>query len=279
MTEKEYTMVKKLKRRLAAKIGKSYFVRFHMFMILSATILSGVVYSKILVLSGVTRMPLRYGLAIVLSYLMFFLFIKLWLFYIGVGRSTRLQIDNKGGSSWTTDVLPLPDGSISDAGDAGIFSGFRGGASGGSGAVRSFAAPMQGVADAGTGPGSIADAAGSTGDAAGSILDAVDDSVLTVIAIILLITLVLSIFIVGGYLIWCAPTILSDTAFHALLVAGFARKVRQAEETNWETTIFKATWWAFLLVLVFSIAFGIVAQMVCPNAVTIRDVITFLLAA
>jgi hypothetical protein len=55
-----------LKRRIADRIKKSYFVRFHMFMILSATVLSGVICSKILILLGVTRMPVRYGITIIL---------------------------------------------------------------------------------------------------------------------------------------------------------------------------------------------------------------------
>ena len=273
MAEIEISKIKKFKRRLTERIGKSYFVRFHMFMILSATILSGVVCSKMLVLAGLRSMPLRYGIAIVLSYLLFFLFIKLWLLYIGVGRNLRLQADKKGDSLWTADVLPLPDGLSSGAGNTGTFAGFQGGASGGGGAGGSFAesiAPVEGITDAGTGPGAIA-------DGAGSILDVGDDSVLTLIAIVLLAVIVLSIFIAGGYLIWSAPVLLSDAAFHALLVAGFARKVRQTDDTHWQTAILKATWWMFLLVLIFSLAFGIVAQMVFPDAVTIKDFIFFLL--
>jgi len=272
MTETELTRIKKIKRRLTERIGKSYFVRFHMFMILSATVLSGVVCSKMLVFAGLRSMPLRYGIAIVLSYLLFFLFIKLWLLYIGVGRDIRLQVDKKGDSSWTTDVLPLPDGLPSGAGDASSFAGFQGGASGGGGAGGSFEesiAPVEGVTVAGNGSGAFADA--------GSILDVGDDSALTLIAIVLLVVIVLSFFIAGGYLIWSAPVLLSDAAFHALLVAGFARKVRQADDTSWQTAIFKATWWMFLLVLVLSLAFGIVAQMVFPDAVTIKDFIVFLL--
>jgi hypothetical protein len=273
MTETEFTRIKKFKRRLTERIGKSYFVRFHMFMILSATILSGVVCTKMLVLAGLRSMPLRYGIAIVLSYLLFFLFIKLWLLYIGVETNTQLQIDKKGDSFWTADVLPLPDRLSSGAVDTGTFAGFKGGASGGGGAGGSFAEsipPVEEVTDAGSGPGAVA-------DAAGSIFDVGDDSVLTLIAIVLLVVIVLSIFIAGGYLIWSAPVILSDAAFHALLVAGFARKVRQTDDTHWQTAIFKATWWMFLLVIVFSLAFGIVAQMVFPGAVTMKDFIVYLL--
>jgi hypothetical protein len=194
--------------------------------------------------------------------------------YIGVGRSIRLQADKKRNNSWTADVLPLPDGLPSGAGNAGTFAGFQGGASGGGGAGGSFAesiAPVDGVTGEGIGSGAFADA--------GSILDVGDDSVLTLIAIVLLVVIVLSIFIAGGYLIWSAPVLLSDAAFHVLLVAGFARKVRQTDDTFWQTAILKATWWMFLLVLVLSLAFGIVAQMVFPDAVTIKDFIVFLLEA
>ncbi len=275
MAEIELTRIKRIKRRLTEKIGKSYFVRFHMFMILSATILSGVLCSKMLVLFGVKSMPLRYGIAIVLSYLLFFLFIKLWLLYIGVGKSIRLPSDEKGSSTSFVNVIPIPDGSISEAGDASAFDGFKGGGSGGGGAEGSFAesiTPVSGATDTGSGSGAVV-------DAAGSIFDVGDDSALTLIAIVLLVILVLSIFIAGGFLIWSAPTILSDAAFQALLVAGFAHKIRQAEKTQWEITILKATWWAFLIVLVFSIAFGIVAQIVFPDAVTIKDFVVLLLKA
>ena len=64
-----------LKRRLAERIRRSYFVRFHMIIILSATVISGVICSKVLSLLGISRMPVRYGIAIILSYLLFFLFV------------------------------------------------------------------------------------------------------------------------------------------------------------------------------------------------------------
>jgi hypothetical protein len=100
-----------LKCRIAERIKKSYFVRFHMFMILSATVLSGVICSKILILLDITQMPVRYGIIIVLSYLLFFLFVKLWLLYIGVGRHAGLKTDKSESRSWWIDILPAPSGS------------------------------------------------------------------------------------------------------------------------------------------------------------------------
>jgi hypothetical protein len=101
-----------------------------------------------------------------------------------------------------------------------------------------------------------------------------DEGFLKLLAILLLVALVFSVVIVGGYLIWCAPIILSDAAFHVLLVTSLSRKVRRVKESGWEISIFKATWWGFLLILLFSVAFGIVAQLYNPAAVSVRDLFT-----
>jgi hypothetical protein len=56
-----------------------------------------------------------------------------------------------------------------------------------------------------------------------------------------------------------------------LLVAGLHRKVQRVRQNNWKMSILKATWWGFLLILLAAIAFGIVAQLYNPSAVTIRE--------
>jgi hypothetical protein len=264
-----------LKRRLAARIRRSYFVRFHMVLILSATVISGVICSKLLSLLGVSRMPVRYGIAIIVSYLLFFFFVKLWLLYIDIGRRVRIKKGKGGGSCWG-DLMPSFRNSSSSSG-APRFSGFGGGASGGGGAGEAFAESNPGVAVP-VGVGSNPVAAGGSHGGGGSLLDGLsgfgDEGFLKFLAIVLLIALVFSVIIVGGYLIWSAPIILSDAAFHVLLVAGLSRKVRRVKEGNWEMSIFKATWWGFLLILLAAIAFGIVAQLYNPAAVTIRDLFT-----
>lgn len=265
-----------LKRRLADRIRRSYFVRFHMFIILSATVISGVICSKLLSMLGVSRMPLRYGIAIIFSYLLFFLFIKLWLLYIGVGRLARVKKGKgEGGSGWG-DLISSFRGSGSSSG-APRFAGFGGGASGGGGSGEAFvdsnpsvAVPIGVNADPGV--------AGGAHGGGGSLLDGLssvgDEGFLKVLAVILLAALVFSVVIVGGYLIWCAPIILSDAAFHVLLVTSLSRKVRRVKEGNWEMSILGATWWGFLLVLLAAVAFGIVAQIYNPAAVTVRDLFT-----
>jgi len=265
-----------LKRRLAERIRRSYFVRFHMIIILSATVISGVICSKLLSLLGVSRMPIRYGIAIILSYLLFFLFVKLWLLYIGIGRRARMK-KGKGGASWWGDLMPSFRSSASSSGTPRLFAGFRGGASGGGGSVGAFADSNPSVAVP-VGVGADPGAAGGGKGVGGSLLDGLsgvgDEGFLKLLAILLLVALVFSVVIVGGYLIWCAPIILSDAAFHVLLVTGLSRKVRRIKEGNWEMSILGATWWGFLLILLLAIAFGIVAQLYNPAAVTVRDLFT-----
>lgn len=264
-----------LKRRLADRIRRSYFVRFHMVLILSATVISGVICSKLLSLLGVSRMPVRYGIAIILSYLLFFLFVKLWLLYIGIGRHARVK-KGKGGGSWWGDLMPSFRSSASSSG-APRFAGFRGGTSGGGGSGGTFTESNPSVAVP-VGVGADPGVAGGPKGGGGSLLDGLsgvgDEGFLKLLAILLLIALVFSVVIVGGYLIWCAPIILSDAAFHVLLVTGLSRKVRRVKEGNWEMSILGATWWGFLLILLLAIAFGICAQLYNPAAVTVKDLFT-----
>jgi hypothetical protein len=265
-----------LKRRLAERIRKSYFVRFHMVLILSATVVSGVVCSKLLSLLSVTRMPLRYGIAIIFSYLLFFLFVKLWLLYIGIGRHARSNKDKGGGGSGWGDLIPSFRGSGSGSG-APRFTGFGGGASGGGGSGGAFANGTPEVAmpvGVGSNPGVATGGGGGVGNVLEGVADIADEGVLKLLAIVLLVALVFSVVVVGVYLIWCAPAILSDAAFHVLLVAGLSHRVRRVKESGWEISIFKATWWGVLLILLTAIAFGIVAQLYNPAAVTVRDLFT-----
>jgi hypothetical protein len=265
-----------LKRRLTERIRRSYFVRFHMMLILSATVISGVICSKLLSLLGISRMPVRYGIAIILSYLLFFLFIKLWLLYIGIGRRARMKKGKgRGGSGWG-DLTPSFRGSGSSSG-APRFAGFGRGASGGGGSGGAFADSNPSVAvpvGGGADPGVAGGAHGGGGSFLDGVADIGDEGILKLLAILLLVALVLSVVVVGVYLVWCAPTILSDAAFHVLLVTSLSRRVRRAKEGNWKMSIFKATWWGFLLVLALAIAFGIVAQLYNPAAVTVRDLFT-----
>lgn len=263
-----------LKRRVAQIIDRSYFVRLHMFMILMAITLTGLVCSKLLLLFGVNSMAIRFGIAIIVSYFAFFLFIKLWLLYVCAGNIFRFGNKKNTNSSSLIDLDPVSVSLGTNSGNTAQFSGFQGGSSGGGGAGGGF--DCQGDPALGTAIVSGSDSAVTegVGNAAGEAAGAVsgDGEGLGLIAIILLVALVLSVVIAGGYLIWCAPSIMSDAAFQVILATGLAGKVRQATESGWEISIIKSTWWIFLLVLLFSVGIGFTAQKFIPTAITVRDI-------
>jgi hypothetical protein len=62
--------------------AQRFVVRFHMTLILAALGASGVLVSKVLLELGVRSMLERYLIAVLVSYALFFLFIRLWLIYV-----------------------------------------------------------------------------------------------------------------------------------------------------------------------------------------------------
>jgi hypothetical protein len=68
------------KEKFIRRFRKRFLLRFHMSLILMATCLSGALYSKLFLHLSVRDPLLRYPLDAGLSYLLFFLFIKLWLY-------------------------------------------------------------------------------------------------------------------------------------------------------------------------------------------------------
>lgn len=65
----------KFKQRLLSR----FFVRFHMTLMLGAMMISGVSASKLLLELDVTRMSIRYSIAVCIAYGIFFISIKVWL--------------------------------------------------------------------------------------------------------------------------------------------------------------------------------------------------------
>lgn len=77
------------RHRFTTYIKERFFLRFHMSLILTATALSGLLVTKILLLLNVKEMLVRYPLAVVFSYLVFFALVKIWLLYISLSPSSR----------------------------------------------------------------------------------------------------------------------------------------------------------------------------------------------
>ena len=115
------------KYRFLRKFKERFFLRFHMSLILIGTGLTGLLGTRLLLACGVENVLIRYPLSVVISYLSFFLFVKIWLWYVSPKHSATDSFD-------VVDIITTPE----SAGPA--EPGFigDGGGSGGGGASGSF---------------------------------------------------------------------------------------------------------------------------------------------
>ncbi|HTG00359.1 MAG TPA: hypothetical protein VK654_07195 [Nitrospirota bacterium] len=238
----------RFRQSFVRKVRDRFFLRFHMMLILGATILCGVLFSKLLLLAHVHNMVIRYPLAVLLSYAAFFIFVKLWLYYIS--SSAAGKQDTAG--NIVSDLPDLSNLSASTS-EPPVFSG-GGGTSGGGG----ISAAFNGPADAGHQVLSTAtvssESSSGAADAAGSALSGIfdgDDGVVLVAIIVLLAAVVGS----SLYLVYDAPHILADAAFNFLLASGLIKRYKTMTQPEWVGSVFKATWLPFFAVM--AIATGV----------------------
>src|ERR1035438_6198933 len=120
------------------RIAHDYFVRFHMTVILAAVISSGVLASKCLMELGVS-LRFRYPIAVLASYGVFLLLIRVWIWYVTVHSLAGFQLANLnfgGGGGGGSFGFGCQGGS----GSGGGLLRFGGGDSGGGGASSSWEA-------------------------------------------------------------------------------------------------------------------------------------------
>ena len=98
------------RRRFVSRLAAQFLVRFHMSLMFAGTLAAALLTTRLLLLAGVHSLIVRYALAVVGGYLVFFVFVRGWIFYV-----THLR---PGGSG-----LDVPD----------VSGGFGGGGGGGSG--------------------------------------------------------------------------------------------------------------------------------------------------
>ncbi len=257
-----------------------YFVRFHMGLMLGGVILSGVWASALLRRAGLLHPAFRYPLAVVVSYLVFFALIRLWLLYIdrtspdgeASGRSRGIDLSgvgNGGSFSW--------GGSSGSSSSSGSLAG-RGGGFGGGGASTGFedgpiapqpivvpvsdsaAAPLRASGSTSAGHSGRSGGGGGGGDGLGIL-----------IALAVLVAVVCG---AGIYLVYQAPVILSEAAFHAALLPGLVKVARGAHDESWERSLLGSTWIPFALVLVLAAVLGGVIRHNCPEASTLSQALS-----
>jgi hypothetical protein len=251
------------RKKFIALMRKKYSLRAHMALILAATAASGAAASKILLEFGMASPAARYPLAVVIAYGIFFISVKLWLVYI-IPSGTS----DSSGSGDTVNVLTgLDISSDSAPAPAEAFPGGAGGTFGGSGASGSFETS-----------GSLAShssGGSSAGDAAGGILDGLDldDGIGVLVVAIALCGMIAGILGSGIYLLYNAPSLLSDVAFNAFLAASLVRKSREMRDGYWTGSVLKGTWKPFLIILILTVLTGAAISHFLPGATKIQQVI------
>jgi hypothetical protein len=246
-----------------------------MFLILLGIIFTGVIGSKILFELGLRSIRVRYLIAVSLSYLAFFVWIRLWLWYIsdkaqiGFRENSARTISSSGSRTW--DVVGVPDFGSGHVGSAagGSFGG--GGDFGGAGAGGSWANGGQQPVILPIASRSSSPARSSTSHSGLGSMGDVDDG--KVLAVIALIAVIAAIFGAGIYVVYQAPAILSEVGFHGLLASGLVRASRRIHTLDWAGSVFKATWIPFGIVLVLIMVFTLVAHQYCPQATKLPEVV------
>jgi hypothetical protein len=260
--------------QLERRIAHDYFCRFHMVAILAAVIASGVLASKGLLELGVS-LGFRYPIAVFVSYGVFLLLVRVWIWYVSLHNASGSRIGgfNFGGSSGGSGSggsFSLGSGS-GGSGSSGGFSGFGGGDSGGGGASGSWEGNEAAALVSQPSSGSSGSSgghwwSGSFGSGGGG---GDDDGWLVVL---LLAALVAAILGGGVYLVVAAPHILPEAAAQVVL-AGSMTRISKEHHHNWMSGVIWSTWIPFVIVLFMAGTLGWEAHRYCPTAHRLIDLL------
>ncbi len=257
-----------IKEAFQRHLQRKYSLRLHMIAILLATTLSGILFSKVLLLIHVMDFRIRYPVAVVLSYLVFFACIKLWLSWIASIKESRASV-----SDWLD--FPLP--SFRDGAGKVLPPLYGGGGQfSGAGAAASFdtsdtlIAEASGLPEPSPTPGS--GSSEGIGDAVGEVAGALGDDNI-IVAVIVLAVLVATILVSTVLVLYSAPAILAEAAFQGVLAASLIKRTRVISDEAWAGSILKATWKPFALTLGVTFVGGAVLHSYYPQAVRLADIL------
>ncbi len=243
--------IKNLKQKLIDERSRTIFYpRLQMAVVLSLTGLAGFLTSLALLHFGMTRLWLRYPLAIVTAYACFLGLLYLWISFHR--QKTGLDLVSEIGIPIDSGIGTAGSGTGDD-----VFSGA--GDFGGGGAGGTF--------DAGAGA--------PVSTSIGSPLEGVSiDLDLEELGLVLLgIALILGGLVASLYVVYIAPVLLAEILVDALLVGGLYKRVRKIDRRHWLETALRKTWLpALLCAAAFAIA-GFLFQWVLPEAHTVGEVL------
>jgi hypothetical protein len=209
--------------------------------------MAGFLTSFCLLHLGVSRMWLRYPIAILVAYGVFFVLLSLWLWLQrhGLGDMDLSALD------FTTPNNSSPEEILH----------FGGGDAGGGGAGGSWAQSVSPSTTPSSGSG------GSISADIGFDLDFGEGCLLVIAGLAIVGGLVASL-----YVIYIAPALLAEILVDGALLAGLYRRVKHIEPGNWFQTALRRTFVPALLSAVFFTVAGVALQKAVPTAQSIGDV-------
>lgn len=207
-----------------------------MFMTISLGMLSNYLFFTFL---HIDQPLVRYPLTAAISYVWFFIMIKIYMKYHEYFDSVdAVDIPDLSSSSGSGTRTPTWEGG------GGEFSG--GGSSG------SFVSSTKGSSSS------------------GNFDVGVDDE--ASLAILVVGIIAAAIFGSSVYVIWHSPEILSEILIEVFLVARLGKTIRKKNDPEWMMHILKSTGLAFAFVLITCLIGGAVLQTKCPEAKRLSDI-------
>lgn len=264
----------KHKINFTERFKKRHSLRLHMSLILAATVCSGFLATRTMLALRMENVLLRYPLAVICAYLVFFICVKLWLNYIAPAAPAGKARDHSPDPGDLLPDMPVSGGSdgIGNVGE--LFSGGGGGFDGG-GASESF-----GDAVTGSGPDAVSsgiDTGGGIGDAVGDLAgDAAsalgDEGGVAAMVIFAVLAAMMAVVVGAGvYLVYEAPFILSEAAFDFILAAGLIRGARRMNSADWMGSVFRTTCVPFFVTLLLATLAGFLMRHYFPHATRIAE--------
>jgi hypothetical protein len=262
------------------RFKKRHSLRFHMSLILIATVCSGVLVTKMLLALHLENVMLRYPLTVIFAYLIFFISVKLWLKYIAPVPVIQKVHSN---SPDLGDVLP--DMPISCPSDGYIRVGevFHGGGGGfdGGGATESFGEVSKAFTDSSSDilSGSI-DTSGGIGDAVGDVVGGVaeglgDEGGVVAMVVFAALAAIMAVVVGAGvYLVYEAPFILSEAAFEFILAASLVRGTKRIDTADWMGSVFKTTGIPFVVTLALATLAGYLIHHYFPEVTRLPELLS-----
>jgi len=259
---------------LLVALQGQYSTRFHMFLIVAASISIAVLTTRMMLSAGVTAMWVRYAVALLLAYGAFFTGVWVWLHLSRYGRHLRADWGRR--NEWSgdpgLDIIPNINlgGGSGAATPADIPFQGAGGSFDGGGAGRSWDVPDTSVALDMPGSGVLDGVSGvaDVGDEGGCLL---------VIAGILIAIALFAVFGATAYVIYQAPAILAEVIFEVLLGSPLARGARALDSANWAAVLLKKTWRAFAMMAGAAMIFALFCDAAFPQATTAGQVMRMML--